>query len=60
MRSKYRRATPEIPFLLKFSQINDNIPYLLAAQKRIIFILKFLCASHPHWDLPLPYNHNHN
>ena len=35
-----------VSFFLKFSQINNNIAYLLTAQKRIIFILKFLCASH--------------
>ena len=29
-----------VSFFLKFSQINNNIPYLLTAQKRIIFILK--------------------
>ena len=36
-------------------QINNNIPCLLAAQKQIIFRLKFLCASHwkiQHFQLP--------
>ena len=35
-----------VSFFLKFSQINNNIPYLLTAQKIIILYLKFLCASH--------------
>ena len=34
-----------VSFLPRFLQIDNNIPYLLAAQK-IIFCLKFLCASH--------------
>ena len=41
--------------LSQFFQINNNIPYLLAAQKQIIFRLKFLCASHlkiRHFELP--------
>ena len=33
-------------YLLRTLQINNNIPYLLVAQKQIIFRLKFLCASH--------------
>ena len=35
-----------VSFFLKFLQINNNILYLLAAQKQIISRLKFLCASH--------------
>ena len=31
-----------ISFFLKFLQINNTIPYLLAAQKKITFSLKFL------------------
>ena len=41
-------------FFLKFLQINNNIPYLLAAQK-IIFRLKFSRASYlksKHFELP--------
>ena len=44
-----------ISFFLKFLQINNNIPYLLAAPKKPIFSLKFLCASHlkiKHFELP--------
>ena len=40
---------------LKFLQINNSIPYLLAAPKKITFSLKFLCASHlkiKHFELP--------
>ena len=43
-------------FFIKFLQINNNIPCLLAAQTQIIFRLKFLCASHlkiKHFELPL-------
>ena len=42
-------------FFKKFLQINNNILCLLAAQKQIIFRLKFLCASHlkiQHFLLP--------
>ena len=47
---------------IKFLQINNNIPYLLAAQKQIIFRLKFLCASHlkiKHFELPPAYKIEH-
>ena len=47
-------------FFQKFLQINNNILYLLAAQK-IIFSLKFLCASHlkiKHFELPPAYKLN--
>ena len=43
-----------VSFFLKFLQIN-NIPYLLAAPKKSIFSLKFLCASHlkiKHFEFP--------
>ena len=39
----------------KFLQIYNNIPYFLAAPKKIIFRLKFLCVSHltiKHFELP--------
>ena len=45
-------------FFIKFLQINNNIPCLLAAQKQINFRLKFLCASHlkmKHFELPPAY-----
>ena len=50
-----RRYLLRIIFV-EFLQINNNIPRLLAAQKQIIFRLKFLCASHlkiKHFELSL-------
>ena len=42
----------------KILQINNNIPYLLTAHKKIIFGFKFLGASHLKiklFELPLAY-----
>ena len=44
-----------VSFFLIFLQINNNIPHFLAASKKIIFRLKFLCASHfkiKYFELP--------
>ena len=51
-----------VSFFLKFLQINNNIPYLMAVQKRFIFTLKFFCASLlkiMHFELPPAYKIEH-
>ena len=55
--SKSRIGIYYVLFFLKFLQINNAIPYLLAVQKKFICRLKFFCASHlklKHFELPPP------
>ena len=51
-----RRYLPRTLFI-KFLQINNNIPYSLAVQKKFVFSMKFLCANQlkiKHFELPPP------